>query len=177
MRRSLAFWLLFVTAAAGCRTSRSPEPPTIDGLSAPAPRDRWTPPAGCAAAATPHGGPAYDCDDGSFTLERGVSDEDPAAVLERNWHAALSLLEMVNADIGSTERLACSVQGQTLPCLRVSAQTPDGALRVWLAVGDVDGVLVQAECTDLRGGESLHPVCSHWLEVPGRSGERPRTAI
>ncbi len=155
MRRTLALAFLLVIAAAGCRTPRS----TVA-------RNAWQPPAGCIPAATPHGGPAYDCEDGSFTLERGPSDEDPAAVLERNWHAALSMLEIVKADIGSTEKHECEVQGQTLPCLHVSALTPDGVLRVWLAVGDVDGELVQAECTDLQGGGALHPVCAHWLEIP-----------
>jgi hypothetical protein len=140
--------------------------PPQAGLDAPARTGQWRPPDGCIAAATPHGGPAYDCEDGSFTLERGASHEDPAVVLERNWHATLSLLEIIEADIGATSKHDCSVQGQALPCLRVSAQTPDGALQVWLAAGAIDGALIQAECTDLRGGEVLHPVCAHWMQVP-----------
>ena len=170
MRHALALAFLLVASVAGCRTAGSTAASQIGDLrptsQTRAPKARWQPPAGCVAAATPHGGPAYDCEDGSFTLERGTSDEDPAAVLERNWHAALSMLEIVKADIGSTEKHECSVEGRTLPCLHVSALTPDGVLQVWLAVGDVDGALVQAECTDLRGGGALHPVCARWLDVP-----------
>ncbi len=177
-----AFWSCLATLLlSGCAHTATAVATTAEPAPLPtrAPQPEPTPdvdlPPGCHRAPTPGGLPAFDCDDGSFTLERHGPEDDVEARLERGWHNAAAMLEMVGAAIGPSERRSCLIEDTPTACVRLPATLPDGtAVQSWLAVGSVGDAVLAVECTDLRGGDSLHPVCAPWLNVlPGEGAAYP----
>ncbi|MCO4770502.1 MAG: hypothetical protein KDA24_10775 [Deltaproteobacteria bacterium] len=164
--------LLVLAAVPACRatqTSGTAQPPPEAPSEEPTPddpdRENWLPD-DCYRVETPTSPIAYDCDDGSsFTVRQAIDGATPEALLEAQWHEALSFLEIAGADIGETVDRTCVFGALDAPCLVVRATSAQATARyVLIAVDDGDNLLA-VDCVDLSGTDSLHPVCARYIKV------------
>ena len=120
----------------------------------------------CYRVSTPTAPIGYDCEDGSsFTIRQAIEGATPEALLEAQWHEALSFLEIAGADIGQTLERTCVFGALDAPCLVIEASAERADARyVLIAVDDGDNLLA-VDCVDLSGGDRLHPVCARFIKV------------